>query len=254
MVKNKSGQVTIFIIVAILIIAIGVLIYMFYPKIKTTITTETTNPYSFIQECLEEKIEESVAILSLQGGSMETSESNSYYYDGNYVKYLCYTEENFVECVNQEPFLKKHVEEEILNEISEDVVSCFDSLEQSYENKGYDVNLQRGATKVKLFQKRIVTSFEHELTLTKGESEKYDSFEIVLQSNLYGTIDIVNNIISWEMEFGDSATEVYIMSNPNIKIEKRTKDDDVKIYIITYKETGEVFQFAVRSIALPPGY
>jgi flagellar basal body-associated protein FliL len=52
-VMSKSGQVTIFIIIAIIIVAAGLLIYSFYPQIKTSFGTQQQNPPSFIQSCIE---------------------------------------------------------------------------------------------------------------------------------------------------------------------------------------------------------
>jgi hypothetical protein len=41
---------------------------------------------------------------------------------------------------------------------------------------------------------------------------------------------------------------------PNLKIEKKLQLDGTTIYIITDRDTEEVFQFASRSVVLPPGY
>jgi len=44
---GKRGQVTIFIIIAIIIIVLGVLIYLFYPQIQSWISPESKNPAAF---------------------------------------------------------------------------------------------------------------------------------------------------------------------------------------------------------------
>ncbi|PJC23959.1 hypothetical protein CO058_00935, partial [candidate division WWE3 bacterium CG_4_9_14_0_2_um_filter_35_11] len=68
--KNHSAQVTIFIIVAIVIVALGILIYLLYPKIESSLGGGEENPQTFMQNCLEENIAGTVDILSSQGGSM----------------------------------------------------------------------------------------------------------------------------------------------------------------------------------------
>ena len=52
---RKRGQVTIFVIIAIVIIAAVILTYVFYPKIKAPTELSVKNPSAFIQSCLEDK-------------------------------------------------------------------------------------------------------------------------------------------------------------------------------------------------------
>jgi len=259
--SNKRGQVTIFIIIAILIIALGVLIYMFYPKLKSTIETETKNPSTFIQECMEETIQDTVNIISLQGGSYVVNESGGRFYkeeeedEGTYVRYLCYTQEDFISCINQEPFLTEHIELEILRVINSDIENCFDSLVKSYEDKGYEVDLKNGTPEVQIIPYSISTNFNRTLNLIKGDSsEKYENFEVNLNSNLYDMLEVAKNIIIWEINVGDSLPEAYMNYNPYLKVEKHKKENDIKIYVLTDEKTQEVFRFAVRSFAAPVGF
>ncbi|MEK6833275.1 MAG: hypothetical protein AABY32_04455 [Nanoarchaeota archaeon] len=257
---NKKGQITIFIIIAVLIIALGVLIYMFYPKLISRAETETKNPSAFIQECMEEKIQDTVDIISLQGGDYVVNVDNGIFYKeneeerGTYVRYICYTNEDLVHCFNQESFLTEHVESEILNVISPDAENCFNSLVKSYENRGYEVNLKEGNPKVivQILPNAILTSFNKTLTLVKGdESERYNDFSININSNLYDMLDVAKNIILWEVKTGDSIPEIYY--DPSLKVEKHRKENDVKVYVLTY-DKREVFRFAVRSFAAPVGF
>lgn len=124
MFENKRGQVTIFIIIAILVVAIGLIVYFFFPRAKTTISTQEDSPISYFQNCISDKIESTTETVSLQGGSFDVNFSNSYLYQGHYIKYLCYTKDNFKPCVNQEPFLEEHIESEILKEIQSEVEFC----------------------------------------------------------------------------------------------------------------------------------
>jgi len=250
--KNKHGQVTIFIIIAIVILVIGVLIFLFYPQIKTGLGFEEKNPSAFIQTCIEEEIENSVNELSLQGGSL--APEHYILYDNAKVEYLCYTGEYYKTCVMQQPMLKEHIESEIENEIKTEVKNCFDSMKESYEKRGYGVNLRQGETNIELLPKRIIATFDYSLTLTKGESEKYDSFKVVLNNNLYELVSIVNSILNWEASYGDAETTIYMDYYPDLKVEKKKQSEGSTIYILTEREAGNKFQFASRSVAWPPGY
>ena len=249
---GKRGQVTIFIIIGIAIIAIGVLIYAFYPQIQSLIKPESKNPAAFMQTCLEDEIEDTVEILSLQGGSVEPE--GYYLYEGNKLKYLCYTNQDYQLCGIQISFLRNHIETEIENEIAEEIDACFTDLKDSYEKQGYDVSLTKGNTTVELLPEKIMTTLTHELALTRGDTERYETFRIVLNNNLYELVNIARNIITWETSYGDSETTIYMDLYHHLKVEKHKSDDGSKIYIVTNRNTEDKFQFASRSVVWPPGY
>ena len=250
--KNNRGQVTIFIIIAIVIVVMGVLIFLFYPQIKTGLGFEEKNPSAFIQACIEEEIENSVEKLSLQGGSINPE--HYILYDNEKIEYLCYTGDYYKTCIMQQPMLKQHIESEIKNEIKEEVKVCFDSMKESYEKRGYSVNLRPGETNIELLPKRIISTFDYSLTLTKKDSETFDSFKVILNNNLYELVSIVNSILNWESSYGDSETTIYMDYYPNLKVEKKKQSEGSTIYILTERDTENKFQFASRSVAWPPGY
>lgn len=260
--EGKRGQVTIFIIIAILIVALGTLVFLYYPKLFPGTTTESKNPSGYIQECLEEEIEENVQIISSQGGNYIVNSSSGYFYKksnedkGKYVRYLCYTDENFDKpCINQEPFLTEHIESEILKSVNTSIKNCFDSLVREYDGKGYTVNLKKVNPEVKINPGIIITDFNTTLTLTRGdEVDTYSNFEIELNSNLYEILEVSKNVLIWEMNLGDSIPEAYMYNNPYIRVEKHRKDNEVKIYVISDINTEEDFRFAVRSFASTVGY
>lgn len=250
--RSDKGQVTIFIIIGIIIVVAGVLVYLYYPKIQSTIGVVEETPATFIQSCMEDKIEESVDTLSLHGGSIEPD--FSYLYDGVELEYLCYTSNYYVMCAVQQPLLKTHIEFEIKKDIAQKAEECFDDLEETYSGKGYSVNLQRGATGVELLPKRVVVTFNNSLTLTKNEVEKYEPFEVVLSNNLYELISIANSIVNWETNYGDAEVTIYMSYYHDLKVEKLKQSDGTTLYIITDRNNENKFQFASRSLAWPPGY
>jgi len=255
---SKRGQVTIFIIIAIIIVALGALIYLIYPPIKSAIKADYKNPNAFIQNCMEDEIEENVEKLSLQGGSIDPK--HYFLYEDEKVEYLCYTNEYYKYCLIEQPLLEAHIESEIKNAIEDKAGTCFQDLKESYEERGYHVNLRAGETIVELLPKRIVTTFTHQLTLTKRESEQYEVFRVILDNNLYEFVEIANSIIDWENAYGKAETSMYMRVYHHLKVEMIPQSiaiegqDDTKIYILTDKNTGKKFQLASRSLALPPGY
>ncbi len=259
--RVKRGQVTIFIIIGVLVVALAVLIFLYFPELVSKVSPETKNPAGFIQECIEEQIEDNTEIILKQGGYLVVSSRDGYLYkkegdsEARYVGYVCYTADSYVPCINQEPFLREHFEKEILSSIEEDMEGCFNNLVRSYENKGYDVNLEERIPQVKILPNVISTNFNRTLTLAKGEeSERYENFQVNLDSNLYGMLGVAENIVSWEINVGDSMIEAYMYDNPYLRVEKHRKDDGTKIYVITDINTEEDLRFAVRSFAAPVGF
>jgi hypothetical protein len=251
--KNRRGQVTIFIIIAIAVVAVGVMVFIFYPQIQTTLGAQEQNPESYIQTCIENEITNSVNKLSVQGGSINPG---SYLlYQDNKVEYLCYTNEYYKPCTVQEPALTSHIESEIETDINTKAEDCFNSMVSSYERQGYTVDLKRGDKIVQLLPQRIVTTFNYSMTLTKGtDVQKYDSFIVMMDNNLYELSAIANNIVEWETAYGDAEISTYMTLYHNLKVEKNLVESGTKIYIITDRNTGNKFQFATRGQVWPAGY
>lgn len=232
------------------IVALAVIVYFVYPKIKTT--TTTTNPNDYIQQCIEKDIETNSQKIAMQGGSFNPQ--NYHTYNDEKIEYICYTNEYYKPCVMQHPFLKQYIETEIQNSIQEQTKSCFDSLEQNYKNQGYDVSLNRQNYSVELLPNKIISTFNYELTLTKDSSNKYENFKVAVDNNLFELSAIADSIIKSEAQYGDSEITAYMTYYPWLKIEKRLRDDGAKIYILTDRDTEDKFEFAVRSVVWPPGY
>jgi len=248
---GKRGQITLFVIIAIIIVAIVILIYMFYPKIATMIGITPKSPQVSIQDCMEDELGKIVEQLSLQGGSLNSS--NYYAYEGNKLEYLCYTEEFYKQCVMQQPMLKQHIEGEISGAIREKSKECFGKMKSDYERAGYDVNLQQKNMTVELLPKRIIINFNYPLTLTKGASKRYDHIDVILKNNLYEMVIIATSILNWEARYGDAETTAYMNYYPELKVEKKKQTDGTTVYILTERDTKNKFQFASRSMAWPAG-
>ena len=133
---GKKGQITIFIIIAVVIIAAGVVIYLFWPKIQTTFV-QSSDPESFIEDCLNAELKKNVELISKQGGLLNPV---SYVmYNNDKVEYLCYTSEYYLTCYMQRPLLKQNIEDEIKISIKNKVDDCFNQLENDFQSKGMTV-------------------------------------------------------------------------------------------------------------------
>jgi len=250
---EKKGQVTIFIIIAVLLVAMVILFFIFRDNIPSEIggTKKQANPYAFIQGCLESEIKTNVDKLALQGGSVNPK--HYILYQGERIEYLCYTEEYYKTCTMQQPNLQGHIEKEIAEAIQTKSRECFNSMKDIYEKQNYEVSLRLGEASVELLPRRIVTTFNHTLILRKGDSKTYDSFNIILNNNLYELISIASSILNWEARYGDAETTLYMDLYKNLKVEKKKQTDGSTVYILTNRDNLNKFQFSSRSLAWPPG-
>jgi len=250
--KFKRGQVTIFVIIAVLIIALVVLAFLVYPKIKTSFSFDDKNPSAYLEECLKGKAQTALNEIALRGGSLNPE--LNYSYNGEKISYICYTDQYYLPCVVQQPMLREHMQEEIKNAINSDAKECFDNLQKKFEGKGYSVQVKGKELRIEILPKKIEIFFNGSLIVTKESSTTFNNPGFDLKSNMYDLVSIANSILSWETKYGDSETTVYMTYYPNIKVEKKLQSEGTTVYILTERNTKEKLQFASRSVAWPPGF
>ena len=252
-IKNKRGQVTIFVILAILIVIIGVLIIVFLPKIRQNTGLDIENPEAYIKNCVEDTYKEVVETISLQGGRYVPS--YSYSYAGYDLDYLCYTGEILEPCIIQRPLLRTSIESQIGSAIEEKVQECFTNLKAAYESKNYQVEIEIGDLKTTLLPKKVLTELEdYKLVTTKtGNTEKFNDFKISQPNKIYELLEAVNFILVWESNIGEASCDIIMTIDPETRCQKLQEDDGTRIYILTDRTTLDTFQFATKSLYNPPG-
>jgi hypothetical protein len=127
-------------------------------------------------------------------------------------------------------------------------------LKDSYEKQGYEVNLRAGDKKVELLPQRVIATFNYSLTLTKGDTQRYSSFVVMINNNLYELVSIANSIIEWEATYGDADPTIYMSYYPDLKVEVSLRDSGNKIYVLTDRNTENKFEFATKGQIWPAGY
>jgi hypothetical protein len=247
--KSKCSQVTVFIILAIAIIAILILIFFGGDRITTLITGKT--PIDQIRDCVDEPLEIALDLVSSQGGSL--SPENYYLYQGNKIEYLCYSEMNYERCVMQKPMLKQSIEKELESYLQPRIKNCINAVKSNLQKKGYSVSSQNPVIDVSLIPNNILIDIQADVQISKDGTESYKSIKTDYNSKLYDLIMITSSILNWEARYGDSETMNYMLYYPSLKVEKKKQSDGTTIYIITDRLSLDKFQFASRSVILPAG-
>ena len=250
---SKRGQVTVFIIIALVIVGVVVLIYFLFSDELRGGGFDSNNPNHVLDDCLGEFADGQADLIASRGGSLNPE--NYFTFRGGKIRYLCYTREDYHRCLVQEPFLRSRFETELKNAVSEKADQCLDGLEEVFQRKGYETNLEGGDVNVELRPERINVSFDGTLTLTRGEDvRRYENLHVLLNNNVYELLFIANSIVDWEASYGDAEVTVYMTYYRNLKVEKWKQSDGTSVYTLTDRNGGKTFRFASRSIAWPPGY
>jgi hypothetical protein len=256
---SKKGQLTIFIVAGILIVGTIVFYFIFKQGLLPDIGGgKEINANAFLEACIEEKIQEADEILSLQGGDINNP---SFYIPLEFIEekvkrnisYLCYTNNYYVPCVNRQPLLMNHLEEEIESYINEEVRLCFDNLESSLKKQNYEVKKTYLGFNVELIPSKILVDIEGDMTLTRAEKTfKEKNFNIIVKSRLYDLATIAKEIVSGETEFCYFDANGFMLLYPEYKIDILRKKYTL-IYTILEKNSLKKFRFAVRGCATRSG-
>jgi len=261
--KSKRSQVTIFIIIGMLIVASIALFLVARSGIIPQLQWKgATSPESFLETCLQDKIRESEKIILKQGGYInnENSPTKDFLFEGEStatkVSYLCYSGENYFQCVNQEPLLFQHIEDEIKDYISDDVRDCFEDLKDSLRKQGYQItNDEYNNFDVQIKSDRISVDINAEITMTKADdTSNYKNFKVETASKIYELILVVQEAVNKEAADCDFNYVGYMLLYPKFEIEQFLTRDSSKIYSVRLKGSDEEFRFAVRGCVTPPGW
>lgn len=252
--RTRKSQITIFVIIAILIVAI--LVFLFVPRFKEFIIPIKTAEI-VPKTCIEDAVKENLANILLRGGKLNPQ--LYFRYDNESIQYLCYTADWYKTCDMQVPFLRQEIEKQISIASESKIKNCITQMENMLVSRGYNIQIT-GDRKpiIKIIPEKIVVSFNITLTMQKGESPSQtlpsSRFQTEITSKIYDLVMIASSILNYEARFGDSYPETFMNFYPNLKLEKLKQDDGTKVYIMTERSTDEKMQFATRSLAWPPGY
>jgi len=255
---DKRGQVTIFIILAIVIVAAIVLFFTLTDSgkkiTKNLISGSEIDVRQELSSCISDndKIKESINKVLLQGGTLEPK--FYYAYQGNNIEYLCHTSSYYQTCYMQKPLVVNYVEDEMQKAIEPEIKGCVQALQASLTSKGYSLSNRNYNIDVNLVSENIKVDVDYDLTITKESSQRFEGFEVKIPSKSYELVSLSTSILNYEARYGDSDPLQYMILYPGTKVEKYKQGEGSTIYILTDRKTDEKFQFAVRSLAWPPGY
>jgi len=192
--KNKRGQVTIFIIIAIFIIVF----VAGYFALRGTVSKiagipESINPiYSNFLSCLEEELSSGIDILESNGGYIELPEfdppsgympfSNQLDFLGNPIPYWYYISGNNIQ--KEQIPSKNEIEEQLERFMEEEARGC---SPDNYYEQGFEINLGEPNVKVFVKDSEVEANIDMDFRVNKSGSEDValiDEHKIIAKSDL----------------------------------------------------------------------
>ena len=207
---HKRGQVTVFIILGILIIAVlGIIFYLYGSKVNPQVSpsefdfSKTEVLKNYMETCIQKAGNEVLNLVGKQGG--EINPGFYQYYYGDKISYLCYTT-TFSPCYNKKPFLFNYVENEINTYVKQKITSCGNEIKNIVRNKGYNVETGLLEIKTKINPYSTIIQVDYPITVKSNTkqvqlSKFTKTFNIPLGRLIKVAEDVVNGKLNLCKDF-----------------------------------------------------
>jgi hypothetical protein len=254
-IKVKKAQVTLFIIIAIVIVAVIAFFFIaisgFRPNFQKP---EMQDPQAYIEKCARDAASEAIDIMLPQGGYI--SPTNYKLYQDNKIAYLCYTNLYYLKCKIEEPMYIEHLQNEITGYIQPKIENCFSNLKSTLEEQGYSVNLNSNINvKSQLATGVVRINIEKSMDLQRnGQKLKFENFKASLNSPLSELAFAATEIANQEAKYCYFEYLGFMLLYPSCNIDKKSIGQNInasKIYSIEDRYTGKKLNIAIRSCAIP---
>ena len=254
---KKSGQITVFIIIAVIIVAGIALFFIIMSKTKPTMSRPSMeNPQAYVEQCAQDAASRAIEIILPQGGWISTI--NYKMYNDTKVAYLCYIGVNYKACIMQTPLFIRHIEGEITNYTHPIIESCFQELKTELEAKKYNVEMGEMNVSTELGTNGVKIKINRDFNIEKNkETRRFNSFKAAFNSPVYNLAVVALDIANQEAKFCNFEYLGYMIFHKEFNIDKKpvgSGENASKIYIIQDRYTGKKLNIAIRSCAIPAGF
>jgi hypothetical protein len=252
-IKNKSAQVTVFIIIGLLVVAAIILILYFTGK-TSFISSPAENPEAYLRNCMMASIKEAENIILETNGYPKINSTNYILYNKEKVPYLCTTSDFYIACTPQEPALFSYINGLMERKVSSDTDFCLNKLVGDYEKKGYKVQVDPGNITLKIQKDFISASFGKRISVSRAEdAREISNLEITYGTKLYNLIKLTQEIVNYETTTCVFDKDAWMKYDNSIIIYRTSTSDQTEIYTLRDRLTEREFKFAIKTCVLPAG-
>src|SRR3989344_4889721 len=195
---NKRGQLTIFVIVAIVIVIGIVAFFLIRGGLKSNeIPVEMQGVFSYYTSCIEGSLEKGLDIAGSQGGRIDAGEyvpgsdfspfSNQLNFLGFPVGYWYYVSGNGV--IKENVPSKKDISNELENFVGNDLENCDFSI---FREQGFVIDLSEGkSVSIRIENNKVDAIVKGDLIVQKGDDRVVrENHEISVQSKFGSYYDL----------------------------------------------------------------
>jgi hypothetical protein len=255
-IRIRKAQATMWIILAIIILALIIFLLYFRSERPPEITPpgDSVNERTFMERCVEDSVNEAVSIMLPRGGFVNPE--NFRMYNETPVAYLCENKGYYDPCIQQHPMLIKEMEQEIDRYITPMVRDCFVELVQ--ESADNDVEVISGVSPAEVYvnlrQDSVLIEIDKSLTfIEKDETREVKSFDFVVDNSAYNLATVALEIAAQEATYCYFEYIGFNAFYPRYKIRPFGISDSVIIYQIEDSISKQEMRIAIRSCAIPAG-
>jgi len=249
--KSKKAQLTMFIVLALIIIVLIAIIFWIVKKPQLNISSDYSKFQ--VEECIKDSLEKQEKKL-LENNGYTNITNNFIVYYGEKVPYLCKSSQFYIPCINQEPLLIEKIRGEMQESLKKDVSGCISQFVDGLKKRNDAV--EEGPLSVNIVFKSgsITGEINKRIVTKKGEATNvYENFANAIPSPLFDLVKTSQRIVDFESTLCDFNDINWMMYYREIKISKFVTSDQTKIYTLKDRISGKEINFAVKTCVLPAG-
>lgn len=248
--NSKRGQIALWVIVAIIIVA-GIILLYLVRRAPQPVELKALTIEQDIELCLIRAVNDAVDEMLPQGGFLQPK--NYLIYNGTKIEYLCENPGFFETCKNQHPMLVNEMKKEISNYIEPYVEQCLEIEKKEAARKGGEMSYNDINFSVSMAPERIFVEISGDITITaNGQTSRFDKFNAEVINPAYDLANAAIDIANSEAKYCNFQYVGYMAVYPDLDI-RITKIASDKLYSIKHKTSGRTFNTAIKSCAIPIG-
>ena len=256
---KKRGQVSIFAIIGVIVVALIVLFLFVRNKVYIggasleNLEKEFPPIQSHVENCLQETGNKFIPLIGKQGGYLTANSGTFREYKGENINYLCYNVQGKAECSNRGLRLND-ISSSLEKGMIQDLNRCL-NIDQ-FKKFGLDVSRSETSLKVDIGEDKVILKANLPVKVSKGEIEaRRDSFSTELNYPLGRLYNSVKEIVDSEALNGNLDTLTYSVLKTRTTgkpyIVQKLQPYPDKLYILKIKDIPSkdkefIFQFFIQ--------
>ena len=239
--SHKRGQIGIFLIIAVLILAAGSLYFFYSPKSREAATTTGFEDVgNFINTCLKDSAEEGIYFISLQGGYYNAPEES--------LPFVFIQIPYYWHLGNGKMPEKETIEMELSRFIGDAFQLCVNNF-TAFREIGYDVEYENPSVSSKIAENNVLVGANFPVKInSKTGSKEFNNFNSIIDINLNKKYNYAKQIIEEQKKDANTIPLGFLAElayDSNFTFEYVYMGDGDVIYSLIFNESlGNVLIYA----------